>query len=87
MNRDTALVVFSRGQDSSTCLFWAKREFKKVYALTFLYGPKHQKVVDLARAIARKAGVEFEVCLLYTSYQDVDVMVIDIEDVVGCIVP
>ena len=31
MNRDTALVVFSGGQDSTTCLFWAKREFKKVY--------------------------------------------------------
>ena len=61
MNRDTALVVFSGGQDSTTCLFWAKREFKKVYALSFLYGQKHQKEVDLARAIARKAGVEFEV--------------------------
>lgn len=35
MNRDTALVVFSGGQDSTTCLFWAKREFKKVYALSF----------------------------------------------------
>ena len=43
MNKDTALVVFSGGQDSTTCLFWAKREFKKVYALSFLYGQKHQK--------------------------------------------
>ena len=62
MNKKSdALVVFSGGQDSTTCLFWAKREFKKVYALSFLYGQKHQKEVDLARAIARKAGVEFEV--------------------------
>ena len=36
MNREAALVVFSGGQDSTTCLFWAKRNFKKVYALSFL---------------------------------------------------
>ena len=55
MNKDAALVVFSGGQDSTTCLFWAKRNFKKVYALSFLYGQKHQKEVELAREIARKA--------------------------------
>ena len=61
MNRDTALVVFSGGQDSTTCLFWAKREFKKVVALSFLYGQKHQKEVELAQQIAAKAGVDFDV--------------------------
>ena len=61
MNREAALVVFSGGQDSTTCLFWAKRNFKKVYALSFLYGQKHQKEVELAREIARKAEVEFDV--------------------------
>lgn len=61
MNKDTALVVFSGGQDSTTCLFWAKREFKHVVALSFLYGQKHEKEVDLARQIALKAGVDFEV--------------------------
>lgn len=61
MNKDTALVVFSGGQDSTTCLFWAKRQFKTVYALSFLYGQKHEKEVELARAIALEAGVHFEV--------------------------
>lgn len=61
MNKDTALVVFSGGQDSTTCLFWAKREFKNVRALTFLYGQKHRKEVDIACEIARKASVECEV--------------------------
>lgn len=61
MNRDKALVVFSGGQDSTTCLFWAKKHFKEVYALSFFYGQKHVKEVDLAREIARKAEVHFDV--------------------------
>ena len=61
MNKDTALVVFSGGQDSTTCLFWAKKHFRRVCALTFAYGQKHVKEVDGARAIAGKAGVDFDV--------------------------
>lgn len=60
MNQEAALVVFSGGQDSTTCLFWAKKHFKKVYALSFVYGQKHQQEVEIARAIAREADVEFE---------------------------
>lgn len=58
---DKVLVVFSGGQDSTTCLFWAKREFKEVYAVSYRYGQKHEIEVDLARKIAEKAGVPFEV--------------------------
>lgn len=60
-NKDAALVVFSGGQDSTTCLFWAKREFKRVHALSFRYGQKHEKEVELARNIAQKAEVAFDV--------------------------
>ena len=60
MNHEAALVVFSGGQDSTTCLFWAKKHFKKVYALSFVYGQKHQQEVEIARAIAHEADVEFE---------------------------
>ena len=55
MNNQAALVVFSGGQDSTTCLYWAKKHFKEVYALSFVYGQKHVKEVELAREIARKA--------------------------------
>ena len=58
---DKVLVVFSGGQDSTTCLFWAKREFKEVYAVSYRYGQKHEIEVELARKIAEKAGVPFEV--------------------------
>ena len=58
---DKVLVVFSGGQDSTTCLFWAKREFREVYAVSYRYGQKHENEVELARKIAEKAGVPFEV--------------------------
>ena len=55
---EKAMVVFSGGQDSTTCLFWAKREFREVMALSYRYGQKHVKEVELAHAIAEKAGIE-----------------------------
>ncbi len=56
---EKALVVYSGGQDSTTCLFWAKKHFDEVYALSFTYGQKHAHEVDLAREIATEAGVHF----------------------------
>lgn len=60
LDNDRALVVFSGGQDSTTCLFWAKKRFKEVWAVSFVYGQKHVLEVELAEAIAREAGVRFE---------------------------
>lgn len=54
-----ALVVFSGGQDSSTCLFWALKHFSKVHTITFSYGQRHALEVDMARRLAEKAGVDF----------------------------
>ncbi len=59
MKDSEALVVFSGGQDSTTCLFWALKEFKKVSAICFLYGQKHSKETEMAKAIAEEAGVDF----------------------------
>ena len=61
MMRKSALVVFSGGQDSTTCLFWAKKHFERVVALSFRYGQRHEQEVELARSIARDAEVEFYV--------------------------
>ena len=59
MIADKALVVFSGGQDSTTCLFWAKQHFAEVQTLTFAYGQKHQQETSVARRIAELAGVSF----------------------------
>lgn len=58
-DRKSALVVFSGGQDSTTCLFWAKKHFQKVYAIAFEYGQRHKIEIDAARKIAQKADVPF----------------------------
>lgn len=58
---DAALVLFSGGQDSTTCLFWAKERFARVDAIGFDYGQKHAIELDQARAIAEKAAVTFAV--------------------------
>lgn len=54
-----ALVVLSGGQDSTTCLYWALREFgaANVEAVTFDYGQRHRVELDCARKIAQLAGV------------------------------
>src|SRR5258707_5021185 len=38
---ETALVLFSGGQDSTTCLAWALRRFAHVEMLGFSYGQRH----------------------------------------------
>jgi 7-cyano-7-deazaguanine synthase len=52
-----ALVVLSGGQDSTTCLAWAKRRFDHVDAITFDYGQRHRVELDCAADVARRAGV------------------------------
>lgn len=59
LDRNKALVVFSGGQDSTTCLFWALKKFKEVHTVTFCYGQKHSLEVKMAEKLAAKAGVDF----------------------------
>jgi len=54
MTGEGALVLFSGGQDSATCLAWALERFDRVETLGFDYGQRHR--VELAcRAIFRDA--------------------------------
>ena len=57
-NKDEAVVVFSGGQDSTTCLAWALNRYKKVYAVSFDYGQRHKKELECAADIAKQLEVE-----------------------------
>jgi 7-cyano-7-deazaguanine synthase len=56
-----ALVLFSGGQDSTTCLYWAKKNFDEVFALGFDYGQKHVVEITQATKIAHLAKVPYSV--------------------------
>ncbi|WP_405157065.1 7-cyano-7-deazaguanine synthase QueC [Paenibacillus sp. FSL K6-0108] len=58
MNEEKAVVVFSGGQDSTTCLFWAKQQFAEVEVVTFDYGQRHKLEIECAAEIARDLGVQ-----------------------------
>lgn len=57
--RNAAMVCFSGGQDSTTCLFWALKHFTAVETVCFTYGQKHSLEVERARDIAESRGIPF----------------------------
>lgn len=57
-----AIVLLSGGQDSTTCLYWARNYFAEVETIGIFYGQRHRRELEAAQKIARKAGVSFQ-CL------------------------
>lgn len=53
-----AIVLFSGGLDSTTCLYWALSQGYVCETLTVAYGQKHEREVHAAKAIADKLGVK-----------------------------
>lgn len=58
---EPAVVLLSGGQDSTTCLFWAKRRFATVHPVAFDYGQRHRTELEAARDIVDIAGLELDV--------------------------
>lgn len=61
MRNEKALLVFSGGQDSTTCLLWALKNFREVFTVTFDYGQRHIKEIECAKRIAEELGVPIRV--------------------------
>lgn len=51
---NSALVLFSGGQDSTTCLAWALQRFQKVETLGFNYGQRHSVEMECRHIIREK---------------------------------
>ncbi|MEH7302151.1 7-cyano-7-deazaguanine synthase QueC [Neobacillus drentensis] len=61
MKNSKALVVFSGGQDSTTCLFWALKNFNEVEVVTFDYNQRHSLEIECAKSIAIELGVRHHI--------------------------
>ena len=60
MQNPQALVIFSGGQDSTTCLIQAIQTYgrENVQAITFQYGQHHVVKLERARWIAQDLGIK-----------------------------
>ncbi|WP_277613917.1 7-cyano-7-deazaguanine synthase QueC [Neobacillus muris] len=61
MKQEKAVVVFSGGQDSTTCLFWALKQFAEVEAVTFNYNQRHSLEIECAKNIAKELGIRHHI--------------------------
>ena len=69
-NSKSAIVLFSGGQDSTTCLYWAKQNFQNIFALGFYYNQKHDVELKQAKKIAERADIDFKII-------DIDLTIIE----------
>ncbi|TDH59400.1 7-cyano-7-deazaguanine synthase QueC [Dankookia rubra] len=58
MRDDAALVLFSGGQDSATCLAWALDRFAHVETIGFDYGQRHRVELDVRGTFRTRLAAE-----------------------------
>jgi 7-cyano-7-deazaguanine synthase len=56
---DRALVLFSGGQDSTTCLAWALSRYAHVETVGFAYGQRHSVELECRRHVLARFKTEF----------------------------
>ena len=56
---DTALVLFSGGQDSTTCLAYALSKYARVETVAFDYGQRHRVELDARLQVIKALRTQF----------------------------
>ena len=59
MKMKKAVIIFSGGQDSTTCLIKAQSEFDEVHCITFDYNQRHKEEIKVACEIVKELAVPF----------------------------
>jgi 7-cyano-7-deazaguanine synthase len=53
-----AVIVFSGGQDSTTCLIHALPRYDEIHCITFDYGQRHRAEIEVALQLSKHLGVK-----------------------------
>lgn len=53
-----AVIVFSGGQDSTTCLIHALPMYDEIHCITFDYGQRHRAEIEVAQQLSEQLGVK-----------------------------
>ena len=56
--KKNAIVLLSGGQDSTTCLYWAKKRYDKIEGIFFHYSQRHEIEYECAKDIAKKTSIK-----------------------------
>ncbi len=56
MTASSAMVVFSGGQDSTTCLVWALERYERVHTIGFAYGQRHSVEMHCRQGVREAIG-------------------------------
>ena len=56
-----AIILLSGGQDSTTCLYWAKDHFEYIEAIGFDYGQSHKQELKQAQKISDNLNIKYKI--------------------------
>ena len=76
-----AVVVFSGGQDSTTCLIQALEQYDEVHGITFDYGQRHSQEIEVAKGLGKRLGLASHKVLNVTMLNELAISALTRDDI------